>query len=815
MPGKKIELPSSPGLGKGPGWYQVGPNPNDQAHWDGEEWTARRRWAGARWVDLPLVELLEEEEPEKRRGLLARLRRANGNGAVVHLSTGDAVQVVQPAKDDGAPEHPSPNAGAPEVAEREVGEVGQVVEVEEEPARPPKAAPKAAAPKAAPRRTGQQRRGPQKAGGRKAATAPAGPPELLRPGIARQRRLADEAQLEVAPLELVPAEEGAAERAPLRAVAFEEPPEQAAPEQVAVSRRARLLRTFAIVATVGAIGLWLLAIQNIHASGIGAMGFINAVHPSFFVASTLLVLAFASALAFPHPPRWLLVLQVITLIAMLYATVVIVEPLPRFGTSWVHAGFTDFIATHGKTLPSYDARFNWPGFFATAAMLSKAAGLRSPVDLLKWAPVFFNVLYAVGIYAVASTVTKNVRAKWLAVWLFLSCNWVGQDYFSPQGFSALLAICCMVIILRWFRTPVPDTVGSRFPRIVSLLRTAPDELPAQEAGRNRKLVLLGLLTVMFGAVVVSHQLTPPVMVLWVAALVVAMRLRLTTMPLVLGTIFLVWLSFGTVIYWSGHLKDIFGGTFQLGSTLNQSLTSRVRGSASRISAQHITIAFTAFIYFLAGFGFLRRLRAGYGEGTIALLALAPFSVIFLQSYGGEALLRTVFLGLPFLAVLGAMAFFPRPTLPGVGKVLCLAAVLTAAVPLLLLARYSNESWEYETPAELADFQYVYDNAPQGSVLVGVANEMFWGYRDVGKIKLQGNTALSDPAVAETELSVHAPAAYLIVTRSQVAYGHYSVGLPANWARNLENALLATGRYRIVFSNGGGQVLARVQGGHKS
>ncbi|HXQ60069.1 MAG TPA: hypothetical protein VN799_08215 [Acidimicrobiales bacterium] len=45
-----------PGVqGKEAGWYPLGENPNDQAYWDGQSWTARRRWAGAGWADMPFV----------------------------------------------------------------------------------------------------------------------------------------------------------------------------------------------------------------------------------------------------------------------------------------------------------------------------------------------------------------------------------------------------------------------------------------------------------------------------------------------------------------------------------------------------------------------------------------------------------------------------------------------------------------------------------------------------------------------------------------------------------------------------------------
>jgi hypothetical protein len=575
-----------------------------------------------------------------------------------------------------------------------------------------------------------------------------------------------------------------------------------------------VLPQIAVVVTAGALGIWVWAIQGIHASRIGGTGFIDAVHPTFFVATSLLALAFVTALASPRTPRWLLVLQVASLIAMLYATVVIVEPLPRFNTAWIHAGFTDYIAQHGQTLPSYDARFSWPGFFSFTALLSRAAGLQSPVELLRWTPVYSNAVYAIGVYAIATTATKNERARWLAVWLFLSFNWVGQDYFSPQGFANLLAICCIVILLRWFRTPVPSPADAHFPRTVSLLGRAPDEVVAEDADPKRRMLLLALLLVLFGTSVVSHQLTPPVIVIWVAVLVITLRTREQVLPLALGLVFLLWLSFATVTYWSGHLHDIFGSLLQPGQALHQNLTSRVSGSASRLIVQRITLGFTALAYLLGGIGFLRRLRTGRGDLTFALLALAPFSVVFLQSYGGEALLRSVFLGLPFVTVLGAMAFFPRPTVPSVGKALCIGTLLAGMAPLFLVARYGNESWQYETPAEYAAFQYVYDHAPRGSVLVSVAGEVAWGYRDVGKIVLTGNQALTNPAVADHELSVRAPDAYLIVTKSQVAYGRKFVGLPANWARRLESALLGTGRYRVAFSNADAQVLTRANTGAK-
>ena len=46
-------LPFAPGPGAAPGWYPVGPTNNEQAYWDGQAWTARKKWDSAGWVDGP------------------------------------------------------------------------------------------------------------------------------------------------------------------------------------------------------------------------------------------------------------------------------------------------------------------------------------------------------------------------------------------------------------------------------------------------------------------------------------------------------------------------------------------------------------------------------------------------------------------------------------------------------------------------------------------------------------------------------------------------------------------------------------------
>lgn len=569
----------------------------------------------------------------------------------------------------------------------------------------------------------------------------------------------------------------------------------------------------ATVVTVGSVALWDLALRGMHADQVGVRGFFDVLSPLFLLAVSMLAVGFAMALSAAKPRPWLLALQLVALLFMLYGTVCIVEPLARFDTTWLHAGFTDYIARTGHTAPSYDARFNWPGFFAAAAMFSKAAGLSSPVTLLKWAPVYFNAIFAVGVYALASAATSVERTRWLTVWIFLSANWVGQDYYSPQALGYLLALCCAVILLRWFRSVRLLPAGgarSLATRWVTLVRWAPDETPLQLPSNRESVVLSGLLFVLFGALVVTHQLTPPVVIVWALALVIAQRCRIRALPFAFVSIFLLWLSYGTVAYWSGHLHDLFGSIGHFGASVNQNLTNRVSGASSRVFIQDVRLVFTAAVFALAGVGAVRRLRAGYGDLSFGLLALAPFSVLLVQSYGGEALLRSLFLALPFLALFCAFAFFPRGGAPSVFRYSLLAVVLAGAIPVFFLARYGNEAWDMETPKELAAFQYVYNTAPPGSTLISIASEVPWGYRDVLKFKLEQNSTLANPVQAGLELFyAPGPAAYLIVTQDQANFGWLFSGQPRDWATKMERSLLGVGRYKLVFSNSDAQVIARL------
>jgi hypothetical protein len=273
-------------------------------------------------------------------------------------------------------------------------------------------------------------------------------------------------------------------------------------------------------------------------------------------------------------------------------------------------------------------------------------------------------------------------------------------------------------------------------------------------------------------------------------------------------------SYATVSYWSGHLADVFGSVGQLSSSLNQNLGDRVSGASSRIVVQEVRIGLTVALLALAADGFVRRLRAGYGDLTLVILGLIPFTVVGVQSYGGEALLRALTFGTPFLVILAAFAVVPRTGASKWVAVVLVPLTLVLSVAFLV-ARFGNNAWDRVTPDELTALQYTYDHAAPGSLIIPIAsNGLGYGYRDLENFQpfpQSDRDVVNTLAAAETQLNRPGRKSYLVVTRGQEEFGTLYVGLPRDWGLKLVRELLTTGRYQLIFSNHDSDVVTRIGG----
>jgi hypothetical protein len=575
--------------------------------------------------------------------------------------------------------------------------------------------------------------------------------------------------------------------------------------------------------TADAVGLYLLSLQEVELDGMNGFGLISVLPWPTMLALGLLTVAFIGALSLQRPVTWLLVVQLIVLVGCLHGITALLESQPRFPITWLHAGFVEYIDRTGTTATNLDARFSWPGFFALVAFWA-GSGDRSALHwVLTLAPVVSNLLYLAALGLLMSRLRVSWQARWLAAWLFCSLNWVGQDYFSPQGWTFLLYLLVMAILITWFR-PTADAMLAGPPRRrLTLLAqrwrqrlwpgAVPGELEPSPAGAAEKVVLLAVVIGLFTVAVVSHQLTPFLMLTSCAGLVLARRCTLSGLPVILGVIMLGALSYLTRAYWSGHLADLLSSIGDLDGTVSSSVAQRAAGG----DRNHQLVVYTRMgaavvLFLLAGWGLLRRRVRGIEDRTLLVLLVMPFSVVLLQSYGGEIALRVYLFSLAPAAVLAALAFFPesaaRPSLlRGIAAGTC--ALLLPGV--FLVTRYGNEQYEQIRDGAVAAVEAVYDRTEGRGLLVFVSGTvdasatpfMPLGYREIERVGWLSTQAPRDPTDVTDVVGVvrdRGPGTYLITTDSQEAHLVLGDGYPPGWGDRFRRALAETPGVRVVVEN---------------
>ena len=570
---------------------------------------------------------------------------------------------------------------------------------------------------------------------------------------------------------------------------------------------------------VAAIVLWFLAVQSADYSRMTGYGLVSVLGWPYFVALLLVVLGFCLELFRPAlRPRNLLFL-VMVFVLILYGTASAVEPVAALTDSWIHTGFIQYILAHGHPLNGYDARFSWPGAFSMVAILTKFAGQANAIGFLRWFPLFVEMAYLAPLLVIAKFSGVGQRAAWLGIVIYFSANWIYQDYFSPQAlnfffFLVIIAAClaCWQPMKMVLANERPGSVRDRLRRTFMFFTR--DRLAGRHAtstwGAREDVGLLALFLLLFLAAVMSHQLTPPAMIIALVALLATRRLGRPEFIIFIVIFTFGWLSLGASNYWVGHLNTIFGSVGQFSNKLSSNVTSRVTGQPTHLIVVKLRILLTAVTFLMAGVGTLRR----YADSrTLEFLVGGPFLLFAAQSYGGEGLIRVVLYGLPFSALLVASAFVPRED----GEIRAfiripkgrLKRIVDIAIPTLVtvtvlvfalvttIVRGGNDAYESFSLGELSAVNYVYDHVHAGQ-LIGLTNYyMPIGQRDVGQVNEYIAPDQSPNHVARiSSLLLKAKPQYIILSKSQEAYGEEVVGYKAGWEKLVQRDLVGHG-YTVV------------------
>jgi O-antigen/teichoic acid export membrane protein len=585
-----------------------------------------------------------------------------------------------------------------------------------------------------------------------------------------------------------------------------QPREARPPLGTAALVAARSLPTLALIALAPlSVALWFAVLRDIRPESVGDLGLVTSLPPAAWVALGALVAGFVASLAPERPRLRVAALYIVALVVALYGAIAIIEHTPSYDVTWRHAGIAGVIASNGHIDPSIDAYFNWPGFFALLALITKLTGLSNPIALAAWTPVALNLSYVAALALILRTATRDMRLVLGALWVFALTNWVGQDYLSPQGLDFFLYLVVLALALSFFGGPARGMVSPWMAR-VRLALGGPDPGRLDASPRQRAL-LMGIGLAVTGAIVTSHQLTPFALLLSIAALVVCGRSWVRNLPLLIGVMVVAWLLYLAHAYLSGNFDQLTQQIGALGSNVSSSVGQRVGGSSGHTLVVWARLVFSGVLWAFALVGGVRRLRARRGGGSLAVLAIAPFALPLLQAYGGEIALRTYIFAAPFVSFFAASWLLEA-------KHARRAVVLAVASAVLIggfaVARYGNAEVNFFTPGEVHAMNGLYALAPPNATLIAPGPDLPWQSERYAEIDWQLiSHRLKVPSRPYTDAQLASvvgrvlqnegdPASFVVITRSLKVYDRMFGAAKWGSVEALERALAASPRFRSVI-----------------
>ena len=605
-----------------------------------------------------------------------------------------------------------------------------------------------------------------------------------------------------------------------------------------------------------AVILWVISLDSINLRDADDVGLVSALPATFFISLALVVSAFCVSVTQPRLPSKLLLGILAAQVLILYGTPSFVGEAPRTSSAWAYAGIAEYISDHGAVDRSLNAFFNWPGFFVLLGFVTDISGVGSPLVLARWASIFFNCLYLLPLFLIFRQLGLSQRQVWLAAWVFLSANWIGQDYLSSQAFGYFMYLVVLAVVL-------------------ALPPYKHGELGARgRASMRLSAPIVVAIVIVSVALAPSHQLTPWVLALTIGGLALVGRGSSIALAGIMLTIAAAWVVFFTEPYLVGHFDVVSQPFGSVKGNVNANLGARFEGSEGHQAVLRVRVGLTLVVGVLAVVGAFVLRRAGISIRALAVLGCGPFFLLGLQRYGGELLLRAYLFALPALAAgaAAALSFHSRlrapwgheeldtsdasgirasrhpPLLRGAGaftgrwqgavdstpplatsassrpaseieatsatpgaRILrfrdlgSLAVLVTAlmfACVAFLIARYGNERMDFFTDGEVSAVRFIEQRAPSGARVIAAYPNGPWSaqrYADLHYVALRRSDVVNgrlDKLASNMRLAPGS--SYLLLTRSQGAAGELLAGWPDGTLERFRRRALKSRRFRVAF-----------------
>jgi hypothetical protein len=558
--------------------------------------------------------------------------------------------------------------------------------------------------------------------------------------------------------------------------------------------------------------LWLVAVASSSTAGVGDYGLLSVMHPTFFAAVALCAGGFVFELR-RRDWRWpVLVGYIVLLLLILHATVPVLVYEPEYAWSYKHVGVLEYIRTHGAVDNPKDIYLQWPAFFALGAEVVAVTAINA-LRLAAWAPLFFDALNCLPLFAIARTLSSDRRLPFLTVFLFTAVNWVGQDYFAPQAFTFVLCLGALMIMLRWMRR-VPGSANRRPPRPIARLwrwlQRGLVEVPYTST-RTRNLAL-GALYFVYAVVAASHQLSPYVVAMGATGLVLLGLIQpLRVVPILIGIAVLYLLPRHQVADNYGLFNgfNFFHNAQGNGPSLGT--------TAGRVFSSHVVQLLAVELWGLAALAVLDSRRRLGLVAVPAVLGFTPFALLLAQSYGGEAIYRVYLFTAPWCAYLIASMvlrwrWVPRAVGASVG-----ALAMTGAILACMQGEHGQLVFGQFTRAEVQAATVIYSDAPaQSSIVLAMSNfpsrvtpryPVFGGGPNsdldlITSLDLEGH-ALDDrdlPAIESYFQSLGPAPAFLVISPAMAHFAHFFGYLPDGAMDRLRSTVAGSPDFTVYYRN---------------
>ena len=620
-------------------------------------------------------------------------------------------------------------------------------------------------------------------------------------------------------------------------------PDSRAPRSIGDAARS-LASRFGLVAL--AIFLWAISIPGVDPGKMSDLGLLSVMPPSGFLAVAVLTASFVAAVH-RRDRGFVIAIHFAVLIVFLHASIALTYDAARYSWAWKHVGVVDFIQRTGMIdtdIALLDVYHNWPSFFGLSALFTELGGFESAASFAAWSSTVFNVLFVGALVVVYRSLSPDPRVVWSATWLFLTANWVGQDYFAPQAFAFFLYLVAIGVLLRWYSKRPPRLLkrwtdwfrlrvlgGSHVRRLVERQGTvttvdsiehgtgvAEGNAPSEGDGRtpggpwedDQTNILAAVIFIILLAIITSHPLTPLMLTAAVAGLAILGVSRSKVMAVVFGVLTVGWMLTGAAPFITRQFASTVEDTGSVAGNIGGTFIDLSAASTGQVLVAWAGRSLVALIVVLAIAGAVRWLRHGTLDLRPFVLLVVPVTLVVGGSYDGEAVFRVYLFSLPFATFLAAHLWYPaRSEGRGRRTLMAVTALFLVVVAGFGFAYFGKDQQYYFAPDEVQAAEFVLTTAAEGSLIVeGSRNypSQFVNYEQFVYVPISREPAATHARIAADPTGVlegwlanpDYPEAYVIITNSQKAEIDATGAMPRGSLDDIEEALAGSPRFVAVF-----------------